>query len=108
MERRSPRASRTNSSRSWTPRLGALRSEEHTSELQTQSNLVCRLLLENKELSQPAKKLNTTKGPNVTDRRALSTSTAPMKLSIRKTVGPAAQSGPNLAPSQTRTPIERL
>src|SRR2546430_8928388 len=28
--------------------LGALRSEEHTSELQSQSNLVCRLLLEKK------------------------------------------------------------
>src|SRR2546430_16386770 len=27
-------------------RLGALRSEEHTSELQSQSNLVCRLLLD--------------------------------------------------------------
>src|SRR2546430_13554493 len=30
--------------------LHALRSEEHTSELQSQSNLVCRLLLEKKEL----------------------------------------------------------
>src|SRR2546430_10312024 len=29
-------------------RAGALRSEEHTSELQSQSNLVCRLLLEKK------------------------------------------------------------
>src|SRR2546430_9019139 len=28
----------------------ALRSEEHTSELQSQSNIVCRLLLEKKEL----------------------------------------------------------
>src|SRR2546430_13145316 len=33
--------------------LGDLRSEEHTSELQSQSNLVCRLLLEKK------KKMNT-------------------------------------------------
>src|SRR2546427_4728677 len=33
--------------------LDALRSEEHTSELQSQSNLVCRLLLEKK------KKINT-------------------------------------------------
>src|SRR2546430_16153835 len=35
-----------------TPRLGrgcSLRSEEHTSELQSQSNLVCRLLLEKKK-----------------------------------------------------------
>src|SRR5205085_10760588 len=30
--------------------LGILRSEEHTSELQSQSNLVCRLLLENKNV----------------------------------------------------------
>src|SRR2546430_11943660 len=29
-------------------RVGRLRSEEHTSELQSQSNLVCRLLLEKK------------------------------------------------------------
>src|SRR5688572_32376029 len=31
---------------------GALRSEEHTSELQSQSNLVCRLLLEKKKKKQ--------------------------------------------------------
>src|SRR2546430_5203440 len=31
--------------------LAALRSEEHTSELQSQSNLVCRLLLEKKKSS---------------------------------------------------------
>src|SRR2546430_17014324 len=31
--------------------VGALRSEEHTSELQSQSNLVCRLLLEKKKTS---------------------------------------------------------
>src|SRR2546430_821388 len=31
------------------PALGASRSEEHTSELQSQSNLVCRLLLEKKK-----------------------------------------------------------
>src|SRR2546430_7695239 len=29
--------------------MGAVRSEEHTSELQSQSNLVCRLLLEKKK-----------------------------------------------------------
>src|SRR2546430_12242979 len=34
------------------PRLGAGRSEEHTSELQSQSNLVCRLLLEKKKHKQ--------------------------------------------------------
>src|SRR2546427_954425 len=34
------------------PRRGAPRSEEHTSELQSQSNLVCRLLLEKKKKKQ--------------------------------------------------------
>src|SRR5688572_32550741 len=38
------------------PHQGAARSEEHTSELQSQSNLVCRLLLEKKK-----KKKNKTK-----------------------------------------------
>src|SRR2546430_7602330 len=32
---------------------GHMRSEEHTSELQSQSNLVCRLLLEKKKHNQP-------------------------------------------------------
>src|SRR2546430_4098865 len=35
--------------RSLAERIGAGRSEEHTSELQSQSNLVCRLLLEKKK-----------------------------------------------------------
>src|SRR5688572_31125381 len=34
------------------PPIGRLRSEEHTSELQSQSNLVCRLLLEKKNQHQ--------------------------------------------------------
>src|SRR2546427_3343489 len=38
------------------PELAAARSEEHTSELQSQSNLVCRLLLEKKK----KKAVNTT------------------------------------------------
>src|SRR2546427_8797778 len=37
-------------------RLDAKRSEEHTSELQSQSNLVCRLLLEKKNISPPCTK----------------------------------------------------
>src|SRR2546430_10922323 len=36
-----------------TARSAATRSEEHTSELQSQSNLVCRLLLEKKKISVP-------------------------------------------------------
>src|SRR2546430_12232000 len=43
-------ASSTSSNR--TPKLGS-RSEEHTSELQSQSNLVCRLLLEKKKKKVP-------------------------------------------------------
>src|SRR5256885_11907055 len=35
------------------PRLGRLRSEEHTSELQSPCNLVCRLLLEKKKKRTP-------------------------------------------------------
>src|SRR2546430_3152118 len=34
-------------------RVGGRRSEEHTSELQSQSNLVCRLLLEKKKTYKP-------------------------------------------------------
>src|SRR2546430_8908274 len=40
--------------RSHTGRPSDLRSEEHTSELQSQSNLVCRLLLEKKKPPPPA------------------------------------------------------
>src|SRR2546430_4807930 len=35
----------------------AWRSEEHTSELQSQSNLVCRLLLEKKKTTRPPKRI---------------------------------------------------
>src|SRR2546430_12220388 len=37
------------------------RSEEHTSELQSQSNLVCRLLLEKKKKKQKTQTINTTR-----------------------------------------------
>src|SRR2546430_10076363 len=50
---RSPRQvlvhARTASGSAIAHRSGVLRSEEHTSELQSQSNLVCRLLLEKKK-----------------------------------------------------------
>src|SRR2546430_4398655 len=39
----------TNAAATWN---GSVRSEEHTSELQSQSNLVCRLLLEKKKMQQ--------------------------------------------------------
>src|SRR2546430_11461741 len=38
----------------WLGSMGGRRSEEHTSELQSQSNLVCRLLLEKKKTHVPA------------------------------------------------------
>src|SRR5688572_32710021 len=41
------------------PRPRQLRSEEHTSELQSQSNLVCRLLLEKKKNTPPNTCLDT-------------------------------------------------
>src|SRR2546430_10286324 len=40
---------RTSCSSTCDARIGFVRSEEHTSELQSQSNLVCRLLLEKKK-----------------------------------------------------------
>src|SRR2546430_8767963 len=47
-------------------RVGRCRSEEHTSELQSQSNLVCRLLLEKKK-----KKLITTALDSADDERII-------------------------------------
>src|SRR5688572_32063560 len=41
------------------PKLRAPRSEEHTSELQSQSNLVCRLLLEKKKKKKKKQKKKT-------------------------------------------------
>src|SRR5438270_3238178 len=49
-------------------RACAARSEEHTSELQSQSNLVCRLLLEKKNSPRPC--------TTVTDRHAATTASA--------------------------------
>src|SRR5688572_32544106 len=47
--------------RRWTQApSGCLRSEEHTSELQSQSNLVCRLLLEKKKKKQKKKNIHKT------------------------------------------------
>src|SRR5438270_10667981 len=46
--------------------VGVERSEEHTSELQSQSNLVCRLLLEKKKkVSSPPLLLNSILGRNL-------------------------------------------
>src|SRR2546430_5218708 len=47
--RRAARPRRPRRDRASSSRVSLLRSEEHTSELQSQSNLVCRLLLEKKK-----------------------------------------------------------
>src|SRR2546430_3762427 len=44
-----PQAGQLSRGRRGQPHVGEQRSEEHTSELQSQSNLVCRLLLEKKK-----------------------------------------------------------
>src|SRR5690606_40735338 len=51
---RRPELGRTTAKASWAERLVSLkgRSEEHTSELQSRENLVCRLLLEKKNKKQ--------------------------------------------------------
>src|SRR5688572_31674841 len=49
---RSRTCSKRSSARSATSTTSRARSEEHTSELQSQSNLVCRLLLEKKNKTQ--------------------------------------------------------
>src|SRR2546427_9513160 len=42
------------------------RSEEHTSELQSQSNLVCRLLLEKKKKNKPNRRIHTVSSETLT------------------------------------------
>src|SRR2546427_4651519 len=49
---------RGSSSGSESPHVGQARSEEHTSELQSQSNLVCRLLLEKKKKTISHRKIH--------------------------------------------------
>src|SRR5438270_2465309 len=50
-------------------RFLVVRSEEHTSELQSQSNLVCRLLLEKKKKNTGTRDESTTEGPTVNNNR---------------------------------------
>src|SRR5206468_12511102 len=65
------RASRRSSSSGWEERtpsklialMGQLRSEEHTSELQSRSDLVCRLLLEKKKIKETGMSTLQTKLP---------------------------------------------
>src|SRR5580692_11968098 len=55
------------------PGPGHLRSEEHTSELQSQSNLVCRLLLEKKKPNHNHDELRAIKAERPTTRTELRT-----------------------------------
>src|SRR2546427_4487908 len=53
--------------------ISSERSEEHTSELQSQSNLVCRLLLEKKKKNRRLSTKNTSKPPHQRNRTVSST-----------------------------------
>src|SRR2546427_8842645 len=53
----------------WLKSWGSKRSEEHTSELQSQSNLVCRLLLEKKKKKNKDKLIRTINDKNVVTHR---------------------------------------
>src|SRR5438270_5549743 len=67
--------------RAWARRRGA-RSEEHTSELQSQSNLVCRLLLEKKKKNIEENITADKPSCNLcTDANDMCTSTKPMQTS---------------------------
>src|SRR5688572_31957864 len=56
----------------------ATRSEEHTSELQSQSNLVCRLLLEKKKRKSNQTRLGVKEYPRVLDSRSKCQSACPI------------------------------
>src|SRR2546430_4617344 len=60
-----------------------VRSEEHTSELQSQSNLVCRLLLEKKKPNQPTEKTVRAVPDSVTARSDRLNAPAPGLHSVR-------------------------
>src|SRR5256886_7413017 len=63
-----------------------LRSEEHTSELQSQSNLVCRLLLEKKKKKQHFARTSPNLHPPPTT-MALSRRTSPVRYSLSAAAG---------------------
>src|SRR2546430_7817049 len=99
--------SRRPSRRSWAraPRLTA-RSEEHTSELQSQSNLVCRLLLEQKNLSRPPQRPVTSPAQRLTRSRtqpfhARKQTKFPTTLSLQTRIDPDRQHTIHLPPLYT-------
>src|SRR6266567_2072397 len=59
-------STRSTAWRPWSRRFSTPRSEEHTSELQSQSNLVCRLLLEKKKTNTAGRYPHITSKPHHT------------------------------------------
>src|SRR2546427_4459028 len=59
-------------------RGGGCRSEEHTSELQSQSNLVCRLLLEKKKKQQRSRDPDTKRRQRLRNNETARTASTPM------------------------------
>src|SRR5205085_3473783 len=96
------RASEHKSSRRRNTILDALRhetrSEEHTSELQSQSNLVCRLLLENKNISATSRKVRRTDFGQTRTTPPPWGSRAPARPTVRPMAGP-----PSFAPPTPTT-----
>src|SRR2546430_4337833 len=85
-----------------------LRSEEHTSELQSQSNLVCRLLLEKKKCPHAPKSIGAPRsrpGPPAKSETAVPTTTLPGPDPARSqaSIGPPP-SGPSSTPGPGHDP----
>src|SRR5256886_3293173 len=79
------RARRVNPGSGIARQASANRSEEHTSELQSQSNLVCRLLLEkkNRKEAKMGKVMRHTLGASLNIRHNLSSSKLPKPLQLK-------------------------
>src|SRR5256886_2869698 len=67
-----PARTRRRTLRCWAASPTSVRSEEHTSELQSQSNIVCRLLLGKKKYSTKAYSTMRRAGRAIADRMAMS------------------------------------
>src|SRR2546430_7582480 len=66
-----------------------MRSEEHTSELQSQSNLVCRLLLEKKKTNTPNIQTHISMNANLHPRNPMCITTLPLSAFIYTTGSPS-------------------
>src|SRR2546426_4998206 len=76
---------------------GILRSEEHTSELQSPCNLVCRLLLEKKNISSEEQTSELQSPCNIVRRLLL------VKKNTNSNALPHAETPPNSSPTSSRT-----